>query len=399
MIEQKPLRGIRVLDLSRVLAGPFCAMNLADLGAEVIKIEVPGRGDDSRGYAPRIPNSTDSGYYYSVNRGKRSITLDLRKPEGAEILLDLARQCDVIVENFSPGTMQRFHLGWDRLRAANPRIILCSISGFGQTGPMAAAPAYDIVAQALGGTMSITGPAGGEPTRCGVSIGDLAAALYGVIGILAALRERDLTGAGRHLDIAMLDCQVAWLEDALARFSATGKVPGPIGSRHPSITPFQHFRAADGYFVAGCGNEAIWQRFCDAIGMSDLQRDPRFLANTDRTANHALLDPILQRHFESNTRAYWLERLEAANVPCAPIATVAEVSQNPHLEQRDMILHAAHPSFDRLVVPGSPLKTAGVAGVPETRSPDLGEHTESVLNSMLGYDAARIEQLRAQKII
>ncbi len=399
MIDQKPLRGIRVLDLSRVLAGPFCAMNLADLGAEVIKIEVPGRGDDSRGYAPRIPNSSDSGYYYSVNRGKRSVTLDLRKPEGAEILLDLARHCDVMVENFSPGTMDRFQLGWERLRAANPRIILCSISGFGQTGPMAAAPAYDIVAQALGGTMSITGQPDGEPTRCGVSIGDLAAALYGVIAILAALRERDLSGAGRHLDIAMLDCQVAWLEDALARYSTTGKVPGPIGSRHPSITPFQHFRAADGYFVAGCGNESIWQRFCDAIGISELQHDARFLINADRTANHALLDPILQRHFETNTRAYWLERLELANVPCAPIATVAEVAHNPHLEQRQMILRAAHPNFDQLIVPGSPLKTAGVVGVPDTRSPDLGEHTESVLGSLLGYDAARIAQLRAQKII
>jgi crotonobetainyl-CoA:carnitine CoA-transferase CaiB-like acyl-CoA transferase len=399
MIEQKPLRGIRVLDLSRVLAGPFCAMNLADLGAEVIKIEMPGRGDDSRGFAPRIPNSSDSGYYYSVNRGKRSVTIDLRKPEGAEILLDLARHCDVMVENFSPGTMERFQLGWERLRAANPRIILCSISGFGQTGPMAGAPAYDIVAQALGGTMSITGQPDGEPTRCGVSIGDLAAALYGVIAILAALRERDLGGAGRHLDIAMLDCQVAWLEDALARYSATGKVPGPIGSRHPSITPFQHFRAADGYFVVGCGNESIWQRFCDAIGMSELQHDARFLINADRTANHALLDPILQRHFETNTRAYWLERLELANVPCAPIATVAEVAHNPHLEQRQMILHAAHPSFDQLIVPGSPLKTAGVMGVPDTRAPDLGEHTASVLESLLGYDAARIAQLRAQKII
>jgi CoA:oxalate CoA-transferase len=399
MIEQKPLRGIRVLDLSRVLAGPFCAMNLADLGAEVIKIEMPGRGDDSRGYAPRIPNSSDSGYYYSVNRGKRSVTLDLRKPEGAEILLELSRLCDVMVENFSPGTMDRFQLGWERLRMANPRLILCSISGFGQTGPMAAAPAYDIVAQALGGTMSITGQAGGEPTRCGVSIGDLAAALYGVIAILAALRERDLSGAGRHLDIAMLDCQVAWLEDALARYSATGKVPGPIGSRHPSITPFQHFRAADGFFVAGCGNESIWQRFCDAIGMSDLQHDARFRTNADRTTNHAMLDPVLQRHFETNTRAHWLERLERANVPCAPIATVAEVAHNPHLEQRQMILHAVHPTSDQLIVPGSPLKTAGVVGMPDTRSPDLGEHTESVLESLLGYDTARIAQLRAEKII
>jgi len=387
MIDQKPLRGIRVLDLSRVLAGPFCAMNLADLGAEVIKIEVPGRGDDSRGFAPRIPNSHDSGYFYSVNRGKQSVTIDLRTTEGAEILIDLAKHCDVMVENFSPGTMDRFQLGWERLRAANPRLILCSISGFGQTGPMASAPAYDIVAQALGGTMSITGQPGGEPTRCGVSIGDLAAALYGVIAILAALRERDLTGAGRHLDIAMLDCQVAWLEDALARYSATGKVPGPIGSRHPSITPFQHFRAADGYFVAGCGNESIWQRFCNAIGLGDLQRDPRFLTNADRTANHALLDPILQGHFEANPRAYW------------PIATVAEVSANPHLEQRQMILHAAHPNFDRLIVPGSPLKTAGVSSSPDTRSPDLGEHTDSVLGTLLGYDAARLAELRVKSII
>ena len=247
--------------------------------------------------------------------------------------------------------------------------------------------------------MSITGQPGGEPTRCGVSIGDLAAALYGVIAILAALRERDLSGAGRHLDIAMLDCQVAWLEDALARFSATGTVPGPIGSRHPSITPFQHFRAADGFFVAGCGNESIWQRFCDAIGMSNLQHDPRFLTNTDRTANHALLDPILQGHFAANTRAYWLERLEVANVPCAPIATVAEVAINPHLEQRQMILRADHPNFDRLIVPGSPLKTAGVNGTPNTRSPDLGEHTDKVLGTLLGYDAARLAELRARSII
>src|SRR6202171_2898154 len=284
MIDQKPLGGVRVLDLTRVLAGPFCTMNLADLGAEVIKIEMPGRGDDSRSFAPTMP-SGDSGYFYSVNRGKRSVTLDLRTEDGGAIFLELAAKSDVVVENFSPGTMDRFKIGYDRLKAVNPKIILCSISGFGQTGPMTSAPAYDIVAQALGGTMSITGNAGGEPVRCGVSIGDLAAALYGVIAILAALRERDLTGAGRHLDIAMLDCQVAWLEDALARYSATGKVPGPIGSRHPSITPFQHFRAADGYFVAGCGNESIWQRFCDAIGMSELQHDPRFLSNTDRTTN------------------------------------------------------------------------------------------------------------------
>jgi CoA:oxalate CoA-transferase len=399
MIVPLPLDGIRVLDLSRVLAGPFCTMNLADLGAEVIKIEVPGRGDDSRGYAPRIPNSDDSGYYYSVNRGKRSVTLDLRKPVGAEILLALAQQVDIVVENFSPGTMERFALGYERLRAANPRIILCSISGFGQTGPMAAAPAYDIVAQALGGTMSITGDVDGAPMRCGVSVGDLAAALYGVIAILAALRARDVSGVGQHLDIAMLDCQVAWLEDALARYSATGRVPGRIGSRHPSITPFQQFRAADDYFVAGCGNEGIWSRFCDAIGLSELRHDPRFAANADRTANHAALELILARHFVTQPREHWLGRLEAANVPCAPIANVAEVVRNPQLAERKMVLHADHPAFPDLIVPGSPLKTVGVDETPNTRAPRLGEHTDQVLARMLGYDPAHLAELRAQQII
>jgi CoA:oxalate CoA-transferase len=399
MIQQRPLIGVRVLDLSRVLAGPFCTMNLADLGAEVIKLEIPGSGDDSRGYAPRIPNSGDSGYYYSVNRGKQSVTLDLRKAEGAELLCQLAHHADVIVENFSPGTMERFNVGYEQLRASNPRIILCSISGFGQTGPMASAPAYDIVAQALGGTMSITGPPGGEPMRCGVSIGDLAAAMYGVVAILAALRARDRTGLGQHLDIAMLDCQVAWLEDALARFSATGRVPGPIGSRHPSITPFQPFRATGGYFVAGCGNEAIWQRFCNAIGRIELSGDQRFATNADRTANHAELESILARHFASNTRAYWLVRLQQAHVPCAPIATVDEVAANSHLQQRQMILRADHPDFDGLIVPGSPLKTTGDNAVPNTRAPALGEHTDEVLKRLLGYDSERLAELRKRRVI
>jgi CoA:oxalate CoA-transferase len=402
MIEEKPLAGIRVLDLTRVLAGPFCAMNLADLGAEVIKIELPGRGDDSRGYAPRIPNSNDSGYYYSVNRGKLSATIDLRKPAGAAATLDVVRRCDVVLENFAPGTMERFGLGYETLAAVNPGVILCSISGFGQSGPMASAPAYDIVAQALGGTMSITGPVGGEPTRCGVSIGDLAGALYGVIAILAALRLRERTGTGRHLDIALLDCQVALLEDALARYSATGKVPGPLGSRHPSITPFQQFRASDGHFVAGAGNEALWARFCEAIGMAELKSDPRFMLNADRTANHAQLEPILNRHFAAQPRDHWLGLLGRAGVPCAPIANVAEVTRNPHLEARAMILHADHPSFDGLIVPGSPLKTAGKSqadAAPDTRAPALGEHTDSVLREIAGYDSEKIDALKSAGVI
>jgi crotonobetainyl-CoA:carnitine CoA-transferase CaiB-like acyl-CoA transferase len=400
MIEDKPLAGIRVIDLTRVLAGPFCTMNLADLGAEVIKIEMPGRGDDSRGYSPILPNTNgDSGYFYSINRGKKSVTLDLGSEEGQGIFVELARHADVVVENFAPGTIERFNLGYATLAAANPGVVLCSISGFGQTGPMANTPAYDIVAQALGGTMSITGYPGGEPVRCGVSIGDLAAALYGVIAILAALRLREHTGIGQHLDIAMLDCQVALLEDALARYSTYRKVPQPLGTRHPSITPFQHFRASDDYFVAGAGNEALWLKFCDAIAMSELKSDPRFQTNADRTGHHAELETILNHHFATRARSYWLERLSAAGVPCAPIANVEEVSQNPHLLERRMILRADHPSYEGLIVPGTPLKRAGSSAQPDTRAPKLGEHTDSVLREVLGYDEERLAALRGRGII
>ncbi len=400
MIDQQPLRGVRVLDLTRVLAGPFCTMNLADLGAEVIKIEMPGRGDDSRNFAPVMP-SGDSGYFYSVNRGKRSITIDLRSAEGAEILLELTAKSDIVVENFSPGTMDRFKLGYSQLKAANPKIILCSISGFGQTGPMTSAPAYDIVAQALGGTMSITGNPGGEPVRCGVSVGDLGAALYGVIAIMSALRVRDRDGVGNHLDIAMLDCQVAMLEDALARYSVSGKIPERLGTRHPSITPFQQFRAADDYFVMGAGNEAIWLRFCDVIAMPQLKDDSRFLTNFDRTAHHAELETLLARIFATRPREHWLRLLAGASVPCAPIANVEEVTRDPHLVARNMILHAEHPDFHGLIVPGSPLKSVGVgdADIPSTRAAGLGESTDEVLASVLGYDSRRLSELRRRSII
>jgi len=398
MLEQRPLAGIRVIDLTRVLAGPFCTMNLADLGAEVIKIEMPGRGDDSRGFAPIMP-SGDSGYFYSVNRGKKSVTLDLRTPDGVALMLKLAGKADVVVENFSPGTMERFGAGYPQLSAANPAIILCSISGFGQTGPMATAPAYDIVAQALGGTMSITGYPGGEPLRCGVSIGDLSAALYGLIGILAALRTRDATGKGQHVDISMLDCQVAMLEDALARFSISRKVPGPIGTRHPSITPFQQFRASDGFFVAGAGNESIWLRMCDAIGRPELKDDSRFLRNADRTAHHGDLEKILIEHFATHPRSYWLEKLTAANVPCAPIASVEDVTNNDHLKEHRMILHPDGPGFENLIVPGTPLRNPGSTATPDTRAPKLGEHTDEVLTALLGMEKSDLADLRSRSII
>jgi CoA:oxalate CoA-transferase len=399
MLEQKPLQGIRVLDVSRVLAGPYCTMNLADLGAEVIKIELPGHGDDARRFPPMIPNSTDSAYFYGINRGKVSVTLDLRSPQGADIFFELAALSDIVVENFSPGTMARFGLGYDQLRARNPGLILCSISGFGQSGPMASEPAYDIVAQALGGTMSVTGMDGGEPTRCGLSIGDMVAALYGAVAILAALRVRERTGLGQHLDIAMLDCQVAMLEGALGTYSATGTIPGRIGSRHPSITPFQQFPAADDYFVVGVGNEALWQRFCDALSLEHLKSDPRFADNHSRTRNHAHLDPLLREYFLTQPRAHWLDLLGKAGVPCAPVSNVAEVARNPQLRERKMVLPAEHPTYKDLLVPGSPLKSAGDDRPTPTRAPALGEHTEAVLQDLLGYDQARMADLRARGII
>ncbi|MGH7778501.1 MAG: CaiB/BaiF CoA transferase family protein, partial [Candidatus Binataceae bacterium] len=335
----------------------------------------------------------------SVNRGKRSVTIDLRLPDGAALFLELAAKCDIVVENFAPGTLERFGIDFDRLKAVNPRVILCSISGFGQTGPMASSPAYDIVAQALGGTMSVTGEAGGDPMRCGVSVGDLSAALYGVIAILAALRVRERDGGAQHLDIAMLDCQVAMLEDALARYSVSGKIPAPLGTRHPSITPFQQFRASDGFFVAGAGNEAIWQRMCDAIGMPELKDHAHFGKNSDRTANHSELEATLARKFATAPRAHWLAVLGAASVPCAPIANVQEVSRNPHLQARNMILHAQHPGFDSLLVPGSPLKIAGSNATPDTHAPDLGADTETVLGELLGCDKSRLTELRRKSII
>ncbi|HTR61683.1 MAG TPA: CaiB/BaiF CoA-transferase family protein, partial [Candidatus Binataceae bacterium] len=322
-----------------------------------------------------------------------------RKAEGAQVFLALAAKSDVVVENFSPGTMQRFGIGYAELQAANPRIILCSISGFGQTGPMASAPAYDIVAQALGGTMSITGAPGGDPMRCGVSIGDLSAALYGLSAILAALRVRDRDGTGAHLDIAMLDCQVAMLEDALARYSVYQKVPGPLGTRHPSITPFQQFKASDGFFVAGAGNEAIWQRMCDAIGRPELKDDPRFLRNADRTAHHPELEAILVQLFATRPRDHWLRLLSDAAVPCAPIADVEEVSRNPHLDERAMILRADHPTYPGLIVPGSPFKQTGSKATPGTKAPALGQDTDEVLARVLGYDNSHLSGLRQRSII
>ncbi|MBT7864589.1 MAG: CoA transferase, partial [Gemmatimonadetes bacterium] len=348
------LSGIRVLDFTRVLAGPFATMVMADLGAQVVKVELPEKGDDSRGFGPFVGDQR-SAYFLSVNRGKQSVTIDLRTEAGRDLALDLAAQVDVLVENFRPGSMERFGLGYEQVTARNPRIVYASVSGFGQTGPYAHRPAYDVIVQAMSGLASITGLPGQPPVRVGSSTADLNAALFCVIGIQAALARSNQTGLGQHIDVSMLDCQVALLENAIARYDVEGIVPGPLGSRHPTITPFQFFAATDGNLVIAAGNDRLWQRLCEVLGRDDLLRDTRFGDNARRTEHHAHLETELAAVFATQSVAVWLERLEAAGVPCGPVNNIADIVDDPHLNERQMIRTQAEGEFE-VRVPGPPLK-------------------------------------------
>ncbi len=331
-----PLSGTLVVDLTRVLAGPFCTLVLADLGARVIKVETPGRGDDARHFGPFVDGR--SAYFTSLNRGKQSIALDLKAESDREIFERLLERADVLVENFRPGAMARLGYAWEALHARYPRLVMASTSGFGQTGPYAQRPAYDIVAQGMGGIMSLTGQPGGPPTRVGTSLGDIAAALFTVVGIEAALLERARSGRGMHVDVAMLDSQVAILENAIARYTATGEVPGPLGSRHPSITPFEALAARDGYVIVAAGNDALFGALCRTLGCAELARDPRFASNELRTRNHAALKPALEAALAARGTAEWLALLSEAGVPCAPIQNVQQVLEDPQVAARNMVV-------------------------------------------------------------
>lgn len=312
---QKPLAGVTVLDLTRVLAGPYCTMLLQDLGARVIKIEMPGTGDDSRAFGPFVKDI--SLYFASINRGKESVSLNLKAPEGKELFEELVGNTDVLVENFRPGTMEKLGVGYEHLGRINPRLIYAAASGFGHTGPDSKKPAYDILAQARGGVMSITGWPDGEPTRVGLSFGDLAASLFTAVGINAALYEREKTGKGQKIDVAMLDCQVALLENALVRYQVDGQSPLPLGHRHPTIAPFQAVRARDVHIVIAVGNDLLWQRFCAAVGHPHLMEDPRFVTNPDRCRHIEALDEILTDIFKEKVADEWLAILEKAQIPSA----------------------------------------------------------------------------------
>ena len=358
-----------VLDLTRVLAGPYCTMVLADLGARVIKIEPPGVGDDSRHIGPFVKGK--SAYFMSINRGKESIALDLKAPADRAIFERLLGVGDVLVENYRGGTMEKLGYGWEDLHPRFPRLIYAAASGFGHTGPYRTRAAYDMVVQGMGGIMSLTGHPGSPPTRVGTSVGDITAGLFTAIGINAALVERARTGVGRKVDVAMLDCQVAILENAIARYVSTGHVPGPLGARHPSITPFEAFRTEDGWMIIAAGNDALFRKLADALGRPELAADPLFASNELRTRNAAALKSAIEQALATAGTAYWLAAIDAAGVPCGPINDVAQALADPQVATRNMVVTADDPEIGVLRMAGNPIKLSGVED-PTTRRPAPG---------------------------
>ncbi|MBW2714990.1 MAG: CoA transferase [Deltaproteobacteria bacterium] len=349
-----PLSGVLVIDLTRVLAGPYCTMVLADLGARVIKVEAPGRGDDARTIGPFIGDQ--SAYFMSLNRGKESIALDLKSAEDRDIFERLLERADVLVENFRPGAMERLGYGWDTLHTRFPRLIVAATSGFGQTGPYAERPAYDVVAQAMGGVMSITGHPGGKPTRVGTSIGDITAGLFTAIGIQAALVERHRSNTGQRVDVSLLDSQVAILENAIARYSITGDVPGPIGSRHPSIAPFDAFSTRDGFVVIAAGNDELFAKLCEALGAPEWTEDERFRTNEQRNQNADALKDLIESALAGRTASEWLEVLQLAQLPCGPLNDIAQMIADPQVIFRNMVVSAADNAGGSLQMAGNPIK-------------------------------------------
>ncbi|MBI4328389.1 MAG: CoA transferase [Chloroflexi bacterium] len=394
-----PLSGLHILDLTRVLAGPFCTMLLSDLGAEVIKVEQPEVGDLTRGTGPFMKG--ESYYFISVNRGKKSVTVDFSKEEGKEIVLGMAQRCDVLVENFVPGTMAKWGLGYEALRQVNPRLIYCAISGFGQTGPYAGRPALDVVVQAMGGIMSITGEPGGPPVRPGSSLGDIVAGLYAATAILAAVYERDRSGQGQMVDVPMMDCQVAILEAAIGRYLCTGEVPGPLGSRHPTFTPFQAFRTADSWVVAAVvgGVNDMWPLFCSAIGHVEMIDDPRFADGNLRTEHYAELAPILEAAMRGKTTDEWVAEFTEMGIPCGPVNTIDRVVHDPSIQAHGMIVDIPHNSLGTVPVVGLPVALSRTPGRPQGAPPDLGQHTKEVLTGLLRYSPEKVAELQRKRVL
>jgi crotonobetainyl-CoA:carnitine CoA-transferase CaiB-like acyl-CoA transferase len=404
-----PLSHIRVLDLSRVLAGPWASQNLADLGAEVIKVERPSVGDDSRAFGPpwlrdgQGRETKDSAYFSSANRGKKSITLNIAVAQGQALARELAAKSDVLIENYKYGDLARYGLGYEDLRTLNPRLVYCSVTGFGQSGPYRERPGYDFMIQGMGGMMSVTGEPddapGGGPQRAGVPIADIITGMYASIAICAALAHRERSGKGQHLDLALLDSQIALLAYQNTNYFATGKPPRRIGNLHPNIVPYQPFRCADGEVILACGNDNLYRKFCEAAGCAELATDPRFATNGKRVENRAELTRLLGDVFKQRSKREWLELLETAGVPNGPINDVAQVFEEPQVKARGVRLELKHGAGASLPLVASPMRFSDTPLEYRLAPPLLGEHTDEVLQGLLGKSAVDIAQLRSAKVI
>jgi crotonobetainyl-CoA:carnitine CoA-transferase CaiB-like acyl-CoA transferase len=402
------LSNIRVLDLTRVLAGPWCTQVLADLGAEVIKIERPGTGDDTRSWGPPWLKTDDGGeardstYFASANRGKKSVTLNIAAPEGQAIVRELAAQCDVLIENYKAGDLKRYGLDYGSLQAVNPRLIYCSITGYGQDGPYAAKPGYDFVFQGLGGLMSITGERddlpGGGPQKVGIAVADVLAGMYAAVAILAAVNHRASSGVGQHIDMSLLDCQVAMGGNQAVGYLTTGKPPRRYGNEHPSIVPYQTFATADGYIIVAAGNDGQWQRYCTAIGREDLRADPRYANMKGRVTLRADLIPELRRTMATRGTAEWLRLLEAADVPCGPINDYGQVFEDPQVRHRQLRHEMLRTDGLKVPLVASPIRMSATPVEYRQAPPVLGEHTEAILRGLLGKADEEIAALKAGSI-
>ncbi len=394
----KALSGIRVLDLTRALAGPYCTLMLGDYGADVIKIEIPGRGDDTRHWGPPFVNG-ESAYFLSINRNKRSLTLNLKEPAGREVFMKLASDADVVVENFTPGVVDRLGIDYESVRGVNSKIVYASISGFGQTGPYRKKPAYDQMMQGLGGIMSLTGEPDGEPQKMGIALTDIGAGMLAAYAVMVALFHRERTGEGQYIDVSMLDLQVSWLTYQAGTYFATGAPPARVGAAHPNLAPYQAFMCADGKFVnVAVGNERFWGRFCEAMGRADLKEHPKFALNRDRVDNRKELIDLLQEEFGKGEAQHWVGVLETAGVPCGPINDLEDVFGDPQVQERGMRLTVEHPAAGEIQQTGIPIKFSDTPGGIDMAPPVLGEHSEEIL-SVLGYSSEAIGKLRDADII
>ncbi|MEW5806273.1 MAG: CaiB/BaiF CoA-transferase family protein [Acidobacteriota bacterium] len=393
-----PLKGVRVLDLSRILAGPFCSMILGDLGAEVIKVERPGCGDDTRTWGPPFI-AGESTYFLSINRSKRSITIDLKSRRGVEIVKELAKKSDILIENFPPGTMEEFGLDYETLRSLNPRLIYCSVTGFGPDGPYRNRTGYDLVASAVGGLMSITGDEGGPPVKVGIAITDVVTGLYANGAVVAALHARSRTGVGQRIDISLLEAQVAALINAASAYLNTGFIHRRLGTAHESIVPYQGFRVKDKYMVIAVGNDKIFANLCHALNLPHLLDEPKFRTNADRVKNRRELVTILGCRLLEKSCDEWMELFEKYSIPAGPVNSIDEVFRDPQVLHRRMLLEMAHPKAGKVRMAGIPVKYSETKAEAKLPPPLLGEHTEEILKNILEYNDMEIERLRKEKII